>query len=350
VPVSDNSAIQPTKLPNSKNSTTDASASTENESTNTTSTYKRVYSASTNSSNPISDISDIPLTSDTKSEDEGLNLQFFSADSSEYSKVLFSKDTIVLIVILAFGILIQVFKRLHSLRFFVVLVAVGYLGFVKGGSPCPVGSVSQFAIHKNMIFNVELIDWVIVFAIPVFITVFWGRVFCGMVCPLGIVQEFVFKLSSAYMPFLKKKVNKNFDRMFKYIKYICLIGLLWASYNYSSAVFCKICPYRYLYNFRGAEIALIVLIVFVIFFLFISRPFCRYLCPFGAILALTPRLFNKGKKNVTENCNGCGICTKSCPVDAIDSGKINTAECINCGDCHSICPVRKKERLNKKNE
>ncbi len=83
---------------------------------------------------------------------------------------------------------------------------------------------------------------------------------------------------------------------------------------------------------------MLVLLVIVLLSVYTYRPFCRYLCPLGAIYAP----FNKFalyRYTVDEKrCTGCGACQKACKLDIPVYKTPNSADCIRCGDCRRACP------------
>lgn len=71
---------------------------------------------------------------------------------------------------------------------------------------------------------------------------------------------------------------------------------------------------------------------------FTSRPFCRMFCPLGATYALGSKLAISGMTFKKENCGGCGVCIKVCPVDIDPTKEVGGMDCILCGDCIQVCP------------
>ena len=180
-----------------------------------------------------------------------------------------------------------------------------------------------------------------------------GRFICGFLCPFGLVQDLLHKI-----PLPKKLKIRTFpgDKQLRYLKYVVLgvmvIGLpLFAA---ADPYFCKyICPSGTLIGgipllsltaalresvglltaFKMALLGLIVLLSIVIY-----RPFCKYLCPLGALYSLI-NPFSMYRSYVDEKrCTDCGACTRACRM-GVDIGKTpNSLECIRCGDCKAACP------------
>jgi ferredoxin len=128
-----------------------------------------------------------------------------------------------------------------------------------------------------------------------------------------------------------------------------------ASYLTAEPWFCKLCPQ----GTFGAGIPLVLwdpvdalrglvgwlywvkiglLLFFIVAAIAIKRPFCRVICPIGAVYSL----FNKGSlthlKLEQSTCITCGLCRKVCPMDIDPQQSQNQLECIRCGECVSACP------------
>ena len=78
-----------------------------------------------------------------------------------------------------------------------------------------------------------------------------------------------------------------------------------------------------------------LLIAIVFFSIICFRPFCRFLCPLGAIYSLFSRLNLVGVSVKEDDCTHCGICTATCLLDV---RKVGDEECIQCGKCLPVCP------------
>jgi ferredoxin len=88
----------------------------------------------------------------------------------------------------------------------------------------------------------------------------------------------------------------------------------------------------------GRTLRLGILIGFLLLMLMVSRPFCRILCPLGAIYGLLTRLSLARMTIEKDACVDCGACNRVCPVDLDVPKEVSGAECIACGDCMKVCP------------
>ncbi|MBQ6655933.1 MAG: regulatory protein NosR [Ottowia sp.] len=192
----------------------------------------------------------------------------------------------------------------------------------------------------------------------IFITIFlFGRgLFCGWTCPFGAMQEGLFKLAGALG--LKKRqfaVLRHWHERLKWVKYGVFFFLLVVSL-YSMGLAEKLAeiePFKttFLVGIRNRSwpfgaFVLVILAVAV----FTERPYCKYICPLGAALAIpsTFRWFGLRRK---ADCNTCKACGKGCEAQAIDAdGRIDQRECLLCMDCMILytdpvgCPPLAKER------
>lgn len=225
--------------------------------------------------------------------------------------------------------------KLGKIRRTLLLLSLIVLGFYLGGCPEPVGMVFNLFSGKNVPGAIVLF----LLIIPVLISLVWGRVFCGWVCPIGAAQELL------HVSKMKEKVPVRVDRALKWLKYPVLLLFAYLSWKAGQNIFCAADPFKVLFNFNGTVIATIALIIILGLSLFVKRPFCRYVCPYGAVLALTAKLALRKVKLAGDKCVGCAACAKAiCPMNAIttvnsDNQKpvIDNSECIRCRECCEAC-------------
>lgn len=222
---------------------------------------------------------------------------------------------------------------------------------------CPIGSLQAVLGSSRYQFSFYVIGVLMV------VGSLMGRFVCGWLCPFGLVQELVYK-----MPFVKKIKKVPFDRQLRYLKYVIFVVfvvgmpiLITGIGGIGDPWFCKlICPSGTL--LAGIPLMLsnpalrqaagllfgwkmMVLILILVLSLMICRPFCRYLCPLGAVYGIFNRFSLYRYEVDAVKCTRCGRCRKECGMDIKVYEQPNSAECIRCGKCVQICPegaIRRK--------
>ena len=192
----------------------------------------------------------------------------------------------------------------------------------------------------------------------IIITVFiWGRgLFCGWLCPYGALTEMAYKVSRAlglkrFQFFLPKPLH---DKL-KWVKYGIFFVLLVVSF-FSIGLAEKLAeiePFKTTFLVGVLNRTWPFILFWVVLFgasMFMERPFCKYLCPLGAGLAIPSHLRLIALKRKPE-CQTCKACAVGCGSLAIDQqGRIDQRECMLCMDCMILyydthaCPPLSKER------
>ena len=184
-----------------------------------------------------------------------------------------------------------------------------------------------------------------------------GRFVCGWLCPFGLVQDLLHKI-----PFVRKLRALPGERWLRRLKYLLLAGFvillpLFAldAFGQGSPWFCKyICPsgtllagwplaavnpiLRQAVGFLFAWKSLL-LVLLILLSLLVYRPFCRYLCPLGAVYGLFNPISLYRLEVAEDKCISCGKCQTACPMDLPVWERPNSMECIRCGDCIRTCPT-----------
>ncbi len=177
------------------------------------------------------------------------------------------------------------------------------------------------------------------------------RGFCSWVCPFGLLTEYLNRLHR----FIFRKnirIPRWLDYPLRSLKYLLLAFFLWEiviKMNAFALDYFIYSPYnmaadiKMLYFFKNiSAFALWILAALVIFSILIRNFWCRYLCPYGALLgALSLLSIFKVHRN-NQTCTNCRQCTRACPVD-IRLHKTTTVmsdECHACLKCVSVCPEK----------
>ena len=216
---------------------------------------------------------------------------------------------------------------------------------------CPIGSLQAVlnGRQKNLSFYVTGL-------LILFGTIF-GRLICGFLCPFGFLQELLYKI-----PVRKWRIPKKIDDKLRYLKYVILVvfvlllpAFLHGTYGIGDPWFCKyICPAGTLEggiplvsvnsglrSMVGVLFSwkILILILVLVASMYIYRPFCKYMCPLGAIYGLFNRFSIYQMQVEKDKCTHCGICEKTCLMQVNVTENINSPECIRCGACKNACPV-----------
>ena len=222
---------------------------------------------------------------------------------------------------------------------------------------CPIGSM-QAVIGKN---GGRISFYVIGFLL--LIGSLLGRFVCGWLCPFGLFQDLLHKI-----PFPKKIRRLPKEKILVKLKYVILLVFVILLPMYlvndignSYPYFCKfICPVGTLEGgvplvllnkaMRGSIGFLVVwknviLAATIILSIMIYRPFCKLLCPLGAIYSLFNKVsFYKYQIN-HDKCVNCGRCAGTCLMNVDPVKDANDLECIRCGNCRKVCPTKAIELL-----
>lgn len=217
-------------------------------------------------------------------------------------------DIVVLILVMILSVY-AIFKR-HSRRwiFSLSMFSLLYFGFLRKGCVCSVGS-SQ-GISEAIFMGVEIpFTTILLFFIPILVTLFFGRVYCGTACPLGALQELI-SIKQFRLPKLLNISLKLIPPIF--------LGLAVLSAGVGSEyLICRWDPFVNIFRLTGNRTSLFYSGLFILLSLIIYRPYCRFLCPYGFILRVTSLLSLNHLEITNKGCNNCNLCRKACPADEI---------------------------------
>lgn len=216
---------------------------------------------------------------------------------------------------------------------------------------CPIGAMQAVIGNRNFKFAFYVAGFLM------FVGALTGRFVCVWLCPFGLIQEMLHKI-----PFLKKIDTFRGDKLLRKMKYVIFIVfvillpmVLVDVLGQGAPYFCKlICPAGTLegglplvllnQSMRGALGWLyawknVLLLVTVILSVMIYRPFCKYICPLGAVYSVFNSIAVFRYRVEKETCTGCGVCARVCKMQVNPAEHPNHPECIRCGVCKKSCPV-----------
>lgn len=216
---------------------------------------------------------------------------------------------------------------------------------------CPVGALQSVLTSRTFDFSYYVVGFLLM------VGALGGRFVCGWLCPFGLIQDLLYKI-----PFVKKLKKLPGDRYLRYLRYVVLAVFVFLLPLFIRDIvgqgkpwFCTyICPSGTLtagiplvlmnpalQSAAGALFnwKLLVLLAVVLLSVLTYRPFCRYLCPLGAIYAPFNKFALYRYRIDKKECTGCKACRKACKLDIPVYEAPNSADCIRCGDCRRACPA-----------
>ena len=226
---------------------------------------------------------------------------------------------------------------------------IGFLSSASLHALCPFGGVVtiyQYATAGTFVKKLHESSFILM-TLGFLLAILFGPVFCGWVCPFGTFQEWIGKLGKKLF---KRRYNRfvpeKLDRVLRYARYLVLAWVIYMTAASATLIFAEFDPYFALFNFWSTEVAvggLIVLGVTIALSLFVERPWCKYACPYGAVLGVF-NLFRVFRlRRVPGLCKADGACDITCPMNIKVSEKIiiRDHQCISCMECTSEahCPV-----------
>jgi len=193
--------------------------------------------------------------------------------------------------------------------FLLTVVCLLYFGFWRQGCVCPVGSVQNVAaaaLDENVGVSVGVLAF---FLLPLLFALFFGRVFCASVCPLGAIQELV-----AIRPVI---LPRSTEYLLRFIPYLYLAVTVLAVATGSGYLICRYDPFVGFFRLGASFNMFLAGGILLLLGIFVGRPYCRFLCPYGVLLGWMSRFSKWHAAIPPTDCVQCRLCEDSCPYGAI---------------------------------
>jgi ferredoxin len=219
-------------------------------------------------------------------------------------------DVAVLFAALSLSTYFVLKKRSRRWILALGIVSLLYFGFYRKGCVCAIGSIQDVALgifDNGYQLPVAIAAF---FFLPIAFALFFGRSFCGSVCPQGAIQDLFLIKPIQIWPWL--------ERTLRVIPVVYLGTAILFAATGSAFIICEWDPFIALFRRTGTAGMLTLGAGFLILGAFIGRPYCRFLCPYGVILSWVAR-FSKWRVTLSPiDCIQCALCDVACPYGAID--------------------------------
>jgi len=218
-------------------------------------------------------------------------------------------DIAMLVALMSFVAWAIIKKQVRWPVILTSIISVAYFGFFRYGCVCSIGAIQNVVLSLVSDSYTIPLYALLMFILPIVFTLFFGRVFCAGVCPFGALQDLV--------NIKNYKLSKAVTTVLGIFPWIYLgFAVLFAVTN-SRFIICRFDPFVGIFRL-GGELPLILFgVLLLVFSIFTGRPFCRFICPYGAILSLFSRISFRQVKITKKDCINCQLCHNACPVDAI---------------------------------
>lgn len=191
----------------------------------------------------------------------------------------------------------------------VSVISVAYFGFFRSGCVCSIGSIQNISLALIDPGYQLPLSVLLFFLLPIVFAFFFGRVFCAGVCPFGALQELV--------NVKNYRISRAVTTTLEVIPWLYLIFAVFYAVTRSSFIICRFDPFIGIFRLGGDIGLLLFGALLLVMSVFTGRPFCRFLCPYGALLSLFSSVSIWRIQLTGKECINCELCHNACPVDAI---------------------------------
>jgi len=258
--------------------------------------------------------------------------------------------------------------------YFIVYSCLGVFGMIRSGL---YGMTLLGSAYSESFY------WLALPVVVLAVTLLHGPVFCGWICPTGFMQDItgwirkrfwnsskplsrgrligltifvalflgVVMWMGSLRQLLIEDSSMHWAAMLILLCYFVLAGMLDDQASRRLRMFSLVAilvtavshvavtsPLHFAFTSRDDKASAVTTLVILISALFVLRPWCRYLCPWGALTGLLHRYSRLRIAKVHGQCNACGTCNSSCDVGAIDHGEVKVNQCQFCYSCVDHCP------------
>jgi polyferredoxin len=218
-------------------------------------------------------------------------------------------DVLVLAIALSIGSYLVLKKRSRRWIFTLMVFSLVYFGFYREGCVCSIGAIQNMTLaifDKTYAIPIAAAAF---FTLPLIFTLFFGRSFCAAVCPLGAIQDLVLLRPIS--------VPRWLEECLRVLAYVYLGAAVMFAAMGSGFIICRYDPFVSFFRLSGNLNVIIIGTCLLVIGIFVGRPYCRFLCPYGVILRQLGRISKLRVTITPDECIQCRLCEGSCPFGAI---------------------------------
>jgi len=191
----------------------------------------------------------------------------------------------------------------------VMLASLAYFGFYRHGCICPIGAIQNVTLAVADHSYALPVMVAAFFLLPLLFALFVGRAFCAGACPLGAIQDLVL---------LKPvRVPAWLEHALGLLAYVYLGAAVLFTATGTLFLICKYDPFVAFFRLGGSGPMLLVGTVMLVIGVFVGRPYCRFLCPYGVLLRWLAPLARWRVSVTPTTCVQCRLCENVCPFGII---------------------------------
>ena len=231
---------------------------------------------------------------------------------------------------------------LRKLRIFLAVIMILLVTLLFVGAGYGISHWAGWAAKIQFLPALLSLNFLVIAALIV-ITLLFGRIYCSVICPLGIMQDIY--------NWLGGKIKKNrfsYVKEHKWLRYTILVLFIVCLIIGFAPVTTLLAPYStygrivtsfYMRNLTVSIIAWVVMLVLGVLAFLYGRAYCNSICPIGTILSFFSRFSLFRVRFDQDKCKHCGLCEKNCKARAIDAkaGTVDYSRCVVCFDCTAQC-------------
>jgi ferredoxin len=219
-------------------------------------------------------------------------------------------DVAALGIALLIATWLAVFRRSRRGILVFSIVCLAYFGFFRAGCVCAIGSIQNVSLGLAGLGYAVPLAVLFFFIAPLAVALFYGRTFCAAVCPHGALQDLVL-IRAVSIP-------RWVDHVVGLLAYLYLGFAVLLAVTGSGFMICRYDPFIGIFRLSGSFGMLLLGGGFVLASLVVARPYCRYVCPLGALFRLTAPFSRRHVSIYPDRCIQCRLCEQACPINAIE--------------------------------